>query len=232
MQDYTLAPQSEDAEVTKRLKIKIEQLKETIQSVQYKIHQFENFLKTHLMDEIILSQELYALYKSQKKAKKEKRALQKKSKFSQPALVSIAQKSSQQTTTLVYKKKLYKEAMAKVHPDKFYQMDEAVAIANELSLELIKIYQEGTLVELEQFHQQVFKANSIHQIKFNQERYLNSEKSLKEQLQDLQIQLEVLTKSQLWYVLETYENPYSFLEELKEYYADRIFKLKKRTRTL
>jgi hypothetical protein len=63
-----------------------------------------------------------------------------------------------------------------------------------------------------------------------------SEKNTKEdfylqnELTKLEKQLQVAKTKLTYIVLTEYENPLTFIDELKEYYQDRIFKLKKRTR--
>ena len=53
---------------------------------------------------------------------------------------------------------------------------------------------------------------------------------LQNELEQLKNQLENAKIQHTYKVLMEYENPLTFIDELKEYYTDRIFKLKKRTR--
>jgi len=53
---------------------------------------------------------------------------------------------------------------------------------------------------------------------------------LEKEISQLEKQLEQAKRKHTFKVLSEYENPLTFIEELKEYYLDRIFKLRKRTR--
>src|SRR4030066_1470 len=59
------------------------------------------------------------------------------------------------------KKRLYREAMLFVHPDKFSMHDEKIDLATEVTTKLIQIYQTGNLAELQIFHTHIFSGNAM-----------------------------------------------------------------------
>lgn len=220
------------------IKQKIQELTTKIQNIEQRLTAFENSLRSHLIDQLIEEQELSVLYKKQKKEKKEKRLAQKKrgkNYKEKTGITPISQKaiSSNQIEEKASKKKLYREAMLHVHPDKFSMNECNENIANEITTKLIEIYQHGTLEELQNYHSHIFSNNinllvssskSIPHTTINPNEYLRQEK------QKLEQKLAALKAKHTYKVLMEYKNPMSFLEELQEYYADRLIKLRKRTR--
>ncbi len=69
-----------------------------------------------------------------------------------------------------------------------------------------------------------FPESSDKNIIYKEDAYLQNE------LLKLENQLQLAKTKHTYKVLTEYENPLTFIDELKEYYQDRIFKLKKRTR--
>ena len=59
---------------------------------------------------------------------------------------------------------------------------------------------------------------------------MQKDKYLANKLKALEEDLETAKAKHTYKVLKEYPDPISFLQELKYYYEDRIFKLKKRTR--
>ena len=93
---------------------------------------------------IIESQELFILYKQIKKAKKAKRLEQKKRgknyKESEGLqIISSKKKSIILPKEQIEKKRLYREAMLHVHPDKFFKNEEQTEIATDITRQLIEI---------------------------------------------------------------------------------------------
>ena len=147
---------NEDEFIFHSLQIEIKQLSDRIQSVKTEILEFENFLRNELESEIIEEQELSILYKNLQKEKKQKRIAQKKKgkHYKEPiSNLVVAKISEAEKTVLKDKKKLYREAMLFVHPDRFSSNDEQESLATEITTELIRVYKHGTLAELQQIHQ-------------------------------------------------------------------------------
>ena len=149
-------------------------------------------------------------------------------------IVPVSKKEVAEKTNQKEKKRLYKEAMLYVHPDKFSMQENEQQKALETTTKLIEIYQNGSLEELEAFHAHIFGGNTT--MNFSKDISLVKKTTsnatyLKNEVERLEKQLTNLLDSYTYKVLTTYENPMSFVEELKAYYDDRIFKLRKRTRT-
>ena len=101
------------------LQHELESLKAQLMEVEQATEAFEATLRTALIEELILEQELTALYKEQKKAKKEKRLEQKKrgKNYKEPKRVVPQSRPSKATSSpedIKALKKLYREAMLHV----------------------------------------------------------------------------------------------------------------------
>ncbi|MDP3312205.1 hypothetical protein [Lutibacter sp.] len=216
------------------LKAKIKLLQHELEEIEQKTKDFENTLRYHLTNEIIEVQELTVLYKKLKLAKKEKRLSQKQKgkNYKETVGLKVIPTKRGSLNSIDNQKKLkqlYREAMLQVHPDKFLMNDLKVDLATEVTTKLIEIYQTGNLEELQLFHTHIFSGNALMQ----------SIDSIENKVKDtfLQKEIELLNKNielakirHTYKVLLEYPNPLSFIDELKEFYNDRIVKLKKRTR--
>ncbi|MFZ2432155.1 MAG: hypothetical protein WAW57_13480 [Lutibacter sp.] len=219
------------------LKAKITLLEQELNDIEQKTIAFEAILRSHLTNEIIEEQELTVLYKKVQLAKKEKRFAQKKKgkNFMDLEGLKVISKNNVNATNDVNqkeKKRLYREAMLFVHPDKFSMHGEKIDLATEVTTKLIEIYQTGNLAELQIYHTHIFSGNAMLQVPINSEINANATADfyLQNELKKLEKQLQVSKTKHTYKVLMEYENPLTFIDELKEYYQDRIFKLKKRTR--
>jgi hypothetical protein len=110
--------------------------------------------------------------------------------------------------------------------------DEKIDLATEVTTKLIEIYQSGNLDELQIFHTHIFSGNALMRFRQNSEKNANTKEDsyLQKELEKLEQELLIIKTKHTYKVLAEYENPLTFIDELKEYYNDRIFKLKKRTR--
>jgi len=210
--------------------------KTSIQKIEVALRPFEQFLRSAIEDLLVQERELTVLYKAQKKAKKEKRLAQKRrgKNYVAPVVVKTnLKKVEEQKVHQKEKKRLYKEAMLYVHPDKFSMQESQQEIATEITQKLINIYKTGTLEELQAYHAHIFSGSTSIEIQDTLKVKTVVDKTiyLKKELEKYQNQLDILLGKYTYKVLTTYENPKVFADELKEYYRDRIFKLKKRTRT-
>ncbi|MDO9274945.1 MAG: hypothetical protein Q7T92_05255 [Lutibacter sp.] len=219
------------------LKAKINLLQKELNDIEQKTTAFEAILRSHLTNELIEEQELTVLYKKVQLAKKEKRFAQKKKgkNFKEVEGLKVIVKNNANTTSeddQKEKKRLYREAMLFVHPDKFSMHDEKIDLATEVTTKLIEIYQTGNLAELQIFHTHIFSGNAMMHFQEVFEKNSNTKEDayLQNELQKLENQLLLAKTKHTYKVLTEYENPLTFIDELKEYYHDRIFKLKKRTR--
>lgn len=231
-------PVSNDKEQEQiQLKAKIILLQKELNDIEQKTTAFEAILRSHLTNELIEEQELTVLYKKVQLAKKERRFAQKKKgkNFKEVDGLKVIIKNSENATSIndqKEKKRLYREAMLFVHPDKFSMHHEKIDLATEVTTKLIEIYQTGSLSELQIFHTHIFSGNAMLQFPINSEINATStaDSYLQNELLKLEKQLQAAKNKLTYKVLTEYENPLTFIDELKEYYQDRIFKLKKRTR--
>ena len=219
------------------LKAKINLLLQELNDISKKTNAFEAILRSHLTNELIEEQELTVLYKKVQLAKKEKRFKQKKKgkNFKEVEGLKVIAKNNANPTSEYdqkEKKRLYREAMLFVHPDKFSMHDDKIDLATEVTTKLIEIYQTGNFAELQIFHTHIFSGNAMMQFMETSEKIANTKEDsyLQNELIKLEKQLQAAKTSHTYKVLTEYENPLTFIDELKEYYKDRIFKLKKRTR--
>lgn len=200
---------------------------------------FEQSLRNKIADLLVEERELTQLYKEQKAAKKEKRLAQKRKGKNYVAPVGLVSKSNtnkplENTLDIQEKKRLYKEAMLQVHPDKFSMQEDSQEMATEITSKLIQIYKTGTLEELQAFHAHIFHGNTAINLSEGAVKVkptVDKYSYLKKEIARLEKQLEELVARHTYKVLTTYENPMSFATELEAYFNDRIFKMKKRTRT-
>ncbi|PKP28501.1 MAG: hypothetical protein CVU01_04070 [Bacteroidetes bacterium HGW-Bacteroidetes-18] len=237
MTKYTLPVSNDKEQEQLQLKAKIILLQKELNDIEQKTNAFEAILRSHLTNELIEEQELTVLYKKVQLAKKERRFAQKKKgkNFKEVDGLKVIIKNSENATSIndqKEKKRLYREAMLFVHPDKFSMHDEKIDLATEVTTKLIEIYQTGSLSELQIFHTHIFSGNAMLQFPINSEINATStaDSYLQNELLKLEKQLQAAKNKLTYKVLTEYENPLTFIDELKEYYQDRIFKLKKRTR--
>ena len=221
----------------KKLREQIQVLQQELEEIKKETRTFQVLLRSHLSDLIIEAQELFILYKQIKKAKKANRLAQKKrgKNYKESEGLQIVPQKKKNVTPpeeQKEKKRLYREAMLHVHPDKFFKNEEQTDIATEVTRQLIEIYKTGSLETLQAYHAHIFKGNTsivlndaAFKIKvFSEDNYLQQEKKQVEKAIDL------AKNNHLYKVITEYENPLTFVGELKDYYEDRIFKLKKRCR--
>ncbi|WP_159022901.1 hypothetical protein [Formosa sp. L2A11] len=223
-----------------QLQISIEAIKQELESITNQIDAFEDVLRLHLTDYIIEVQELNTLYKQQKRVKKDKRLAQKQRGKNyktptglQPTKQETSEYSNLDSETKLLKKKLYREAMLHVHPDKFSLTPDEQESATEITTQLINIYKNEDLEALQIFHAQIF-SNSLDlklNTKTTTQPSINKTEALKITLKQLEKELASLKASELYNIISTYKNPLHFVDELILYYKDKIEKLKKRTRT-
>ena len=207
------------------LKGQLHKLKEEVRRVKMQLLEFQQQIQTAVADELIEAKELSVLYKQQKSAKKKKRLIQKERGKNYQALLNhpVRQREPSLPHSIQdnkEKKSLYRRAMLLVHPDKFAINSLDKDLANEMTVQLVNIYQSGTLDELKKF---------CADLTGTSDKELSTSMPLASNL--LNRQLEALKKDSLYVVLQTYPDSHVFISEVKAYYLDRITKLKRRTRT-
>ena len=220
-------------------KAQIQAVKAELQIIEQDTEVFEAKLRAILIDMIIEEQELSDLYRQMQKAKKVKRIEQKKrgKNYKEPIVIKIIPKLEILTTESKgiekEKKRLYREAMLHVHPDKFSMQEEKIDLASEITSQLIQIYKSGSLKDLQLYHTHIFSGNALLQssdVNFSNSNATMEDSYLKQEKEELERKLAFTKNRQTYRVLKDYENPMLFADELKEYYTDRLLKLRKRTR--
>jgi hypothetical protein len=218
------------------LQEEINGLRSELQGITDRTSAFESKLAAGITDYIIEEQELTLLYKQQKKAKKDQRNEQKKRGKNYRSPMETLPIAPKAPTLHVgeqrEKKRLYREAMLFVHPDKFSLQMDKLDLATEVTTKLIEIYRSGDLETMRAFHAHIFNGNTLLAPFSQPERTSRSGLDyLVLERDKLITDLELAKNKYTYKILSTYEDPMLFLEELKAYYQDRIYKLKKRTRT-
>lgn len=220
------------------LEQQIQILQKELDQIRAETRVFEALLRSHVSDLIIEATELFVLYKKIKKAKKAKRLEQKKrgKNYKAPkAVVAISKKkvmSSSDKNEQKEKKRLYREAMLYVHPDNFFMDEDDSNKATEITSRLVEIYKSGDLETLKAYHAHIFSGAVNIQLKELPSKVIVVAKDdfFEKEIERLEKELILVKNKHIYKILTEYENPLSFVDELKIYYEDRIFKLKKRTR--
>ncbi|MFN6946239.1 MAG: hypothetical protein ACK4ND_14915 [Cytophagaceae bacterium] len=225
-----------------RIQKEISILEQEFEKKKTELAGFERQIHAKLHFQISRMHELQALYKKHKAVKKAKRLEQKKrgKNYIEPKRVPMATESVLNKSTLSLEeqkelKRLYKDAIVRIHPDKVEQTGEPEKIqnANQLTAKLNGLYKSGDLDELINFYQYVLCENSSNNAYETSRPEVNQEvrmEYLKKKKTALEKQLEQLTGSYTYHVLTTYENPLSFIDELHDYFQERITLFEKRTR--
>ncbi len=228
---------STDQTDQKRLREQIQIFQNELAEIQKETRNFEALLHTHLSDLIVEEQELYTLYKQLKKAKKTKRLEQKKrgKNYKEPKglqIIAEQKKTGISSEQQKEKKRLYREAILHIHPDKFSMNKKETEIATEMTSRLIEIYKTESLETLQAYHTHIFKGNT--EINLDavaaKIKVLPNDNYLQQEKERIQKAINLARNKELYKVITEYKNPLTFIDELKDYYEDRILKLKKRTR--
>jgi hypothetical protein len=221
---------------TELLRLQIKTIEDELNQIQQKTLAFETVLRTRLANELIEIQELSVLYKQQKKNKKLNRLAQKKrgKNYVEPiglALTFKPLKPEIPAESAKEMKRLYREAMLQVHPDKFSFQDDQLELATEVTTKLIEIYKSGDLEQLKLYHGHIFSGNAIEIINKNIRVESHSDDLyLKNELIKVEQQLQKAKEKYTYKVLTEYPDPMTFILELREFYTDKINKLRKRIR--
>ena len=219
--------------------LQISQLQQELKKIQKETDELDTFIRTHLSDEIVELQELLVIDKMLRQAKKLKRIQQKqkgkKLQESQSVKVKTAKdvvhKVENEEETIL-RRKLYKEAMVKVHPDKFATQEDAEDLATELTIQLIETYKNGTIEQLTTLHAHITSGNAISK-ETKKNKVINEEVQLAyltQQIKDLEAQIQIAKRHPTYQALQSYSTKEAYLLAVKEYLEDRLFKLRKRTR--
>jgi len=209
--------------------------------VESTVNTFESHLRAKLQIQILRIRELTELYKLKKSSKKAKRLEQKKrgKNYKEPQglkKVNIAKTSKTKLSSNDQQelKRLYKEAIVQVHPDKFVNGEEEKSRkATELTTQLNALYEKGDLDELSDFHEHIISGNAMSHVPFKASSIVDAEAMvvfLQKKKAELWQSLQEIKTSRLYEVVTTYPEPDAFVNELRIQFEERIRLLEKRTR--
>lgn len=224
------------------LEQEIAALETALQQTEHALNIFERQISVQLSSQIDRIRELTALYKKQQDNKKAWRLQQKKKgkNYREPVgLVKLKRKITgddpldpEDRQEL---RRLYKEAIMQVHPDKFSRESDLLSEkATALTVQLIDIYKGGNLDDLKDFHEHIISGNALSHVPFAPETVADPAALLVYLLKkrDEMIQmLEELKASAFHRVLTTYVDPFTFIDELRLLFEQRIVQLEKRMKS-
>ncbi len=232
---------SNSKEIFKKLELEISDLELELENVERELNRFQQDLRSALQVQIAQIHKLQNLYREQKKEKKEKRLMQKKKgkNYVESTKIVASKKDlvrekENLNSEKINLKRIYKESIVKVHPDKFSNENiEKQEKANALTVELNDLYQKGDLRELENLYDHIINGNAFTPFISEKNDYNNPEamrRYLEHKREAIKSQLSEEKSSPLYFVLQNYKEPNTYIEELRIAFADRILKLEKRTR--
>jgi hypothetical protein len=231
-----------DKESIRRLEQEIASLEKELRETEIKVRTIKSQIQNRYHNEIIRIHELYSLYKNQKRIKKEQRLEQKKrgKNYKEPAgLKNIVNKTPGDSTFTHDNshelKKLYREAVVQVHPDKFINHSEQISKRSlDLTIQLIDIYQSGNLEKLKLVHRHIMSGNAMMGFQEATDKIPDPE-AMKEFLVQKRTTLAgELTKvkdSYFYQVFTTGDNLSEFIENMAPQFYRRIQQLERRTRS-
>ncbi len=222
------------------IKAEIESLQKELDLIEQDTNTFEALIRSQLVEELIEVQELRFLYKRQKQEKKEKRLEQKRrgKNYKEPVgekVVCYKQNKTHSPENQKEIRRLYREAILHVHPDKFSMDEEKIDLATEVTSKLINTYQAGDLIELQLLHRHITSGNAMNQMQecsAIESKTSTSDLYLIREKEKLEALLIIAKNKHTYKVLTEYPDPSTFIDELKIFYTDKISKLRRRTRKL
>ncbi|MBT1685062.1 J domain-containing protein [Dawidia soli] len=223
------------AEPPEGLEQEVLRLEAELQRAEATLNAFEQAVRAQLGEQIRQIRVLTAVYKARKAAKKEKRREQKRrgKNYKEPQGLLRPQETREDDAPVgdgpAELKRLYREAIVQVHPDKFPEASEAEGRqAAALTTHLNALYERGDLEALRDFHEHILGEQPLRHTPYavagNATRNFLLHK--KEQLAAA---LEALLQSQS-YQLAVEPDRGKLMDELREQFVQRIAQLTKRTR--
>ncbi|WMJ72127.1 hypothetical protein RCC89_02930 [Cytophagaceae bacterium ABcell3] len=208
-------------------------LTQELKKVQKQLAPLENEVHNRLHKEIERVQELTNIYKKQQEQTKTEQPEQEQNN-PQPN----DKKASKKATFILNEeekkvlKRIYKEAIRQVHPDKLIQTgcQDAEKTATKLTAELNRIYKHEDLEELIKFYERVIASTFIGGTSAKVDIDPELRRGfLEKKKQVIASGIKELKSSYLYTVMATYKNPLSFVDELRKHFTRKIEVLEKRT---
>ncbi len=210
-------------------------------SLETEINIFQTQIRSALSTQIQRIKELTNQYKSQKHAKKLKRLEQKKrgKNYKEPVGLKI-NNASFTTPNFVSAddklelKRLFKEAIIQIHPDKFVDADEELnQRATDFTAQLNEVYQSGDLEELNRLHEHIISGNAIAYVS-DQSKSIKDLSAMLQFLQQKKIKLlqllEEIKLSGIYELFTSGKDVQIIISELRTAFEERILVMEKRTK--
>lgn len=225
-----------------KLKQEIASFEEELRITESTIRSIKSQIQSRYYNEIVRINDLYTLFKKQKKLKKEKRLDQKKrgKNFKEPKVLKLNTKGKSQVSKSTSSdshelKNLYREAVLQIHPDKFANHPDQMSKRSlELTIQLIDFYQNGDFKKVKQMHRHIMSGNAMsgHQEDTSK---VPDPAALKEYLvhkrDTLFHELKDIKGSYFYQVFSTNNNLPGFIDSMAPQFFLRIKQLKRRTRS-
>lgn len=223
------------------LEKEIEVLETELLRLETNINAFQSQIRSALLTQIQRIQELTIIYKNQKQAKKLKRLEQKKRGKNYKEPVGLKTNNASFTAQKFVSvndqqelKRLYKEAIVQIHPDKFVDADDDLnERATAITVQLNEVYKNGDLEELNRLHEHIISGNALTYIP-DQPETINDLQAMmlflrqkKQKLQQLLLEIKTSAIYELW--VSRKDIP-EMIKELKTEFDERIAVLQKRTK--
>jgi hypothetical protein len=231
-----------DKESISKLEQEIASFEEELNVAESKVRSIKSQIQARYDNEIKRIHELYSLYKNQKRQKKEKRLEQKKrgKNYKEPAgLKKVSKETSANSTespdTSHELKRLYREAVVQVHPDKFINHPVQISKRSlELTIQLIDIYQSGDLEKLKQAHRHIMSGNAMAGSQDNTSKVpdpVAMKEFLVQKRDALVSELNQVKSSYFYQIFSTSDNISDIIDSMASQFHLRIQQLERRTRS-
>lgn len=239
-----LLPSKYNADKTtaiKTLEQQIAALEAELLALENDVNAFQAQIRSALSAQIQRIEQLTNLYKSRKQAKKLKRFDQKKrgKNYKEPVeLKVINHTSAGQNQDLITDrqelKRLYKEAVVQIHPDKFADADDELnKRATAITSKLNEVYNNRDLEELNRLHEHIISGNALTYIP-DQPETVNDLPAMLEFLQQKKLKLQALLQeikaSAIYGLFISSKDFAALISELRTAFENRIGILEKRTK--
>ena len=209
-------------------------LETELQQAEATLNAFEQTVRAQLGEQIRQMRVLTDLYKAQKAAKKDKRREQKRRGKNYQAPQGLLKPQGQREEEALDSddpaelKRLYREAIVQVHPDKFPAANEAEGRqAAALTTHLNALYERGDLEALRDFHEHILGEHPLRHTAYVAGNATHN--FLLRKKEQLAAALSELLQSQSYQLAITPDRG-ELIDELREQFEQRIVLLKKRTR--
>lgn len=226
---------------TTLLEQEIALLEAELLQLEIALNNFQTQIRSALSTQIQRIQELTNQYKNQKQAKKLKRLEQKKrgKNYKKPAGLTTSHASFTAAKLVSADdrqelKRLFKEAIVQIHPDKFWDADEGLnRRATTVTAQLNEVYQSGNLEELNRLHEHIISGNAIAYVS-DQPKTINDLPAMLRFLQQKKVKLlqllEEVKRSGIYQLFTGGKDVQIVIAGLRTAFEERILVMEKRTK--